>query len=106
GHAANLAQLFHEVRLRVQPPGRVGEYEIEVLRTGMLHRVEDDRARITALAAAHEIGSDALGPQTQLLGGRRAERVARGHHDRASLCDLTLPDFAAGRRLSHAFATK
>ena len=60
-----------------------------------LHGVEDHRARVAALAAAHEVGADPFGPQLELLGGCGAERVAGGHHDGVALgeCPLrpTLP---------------
>ncbi len=67
-----------------------------------LHGVEDDRARIAALAAAHDVGTDPFGPQLELLGGRGAERVAGGHHDGASLGELPLADLADGGGLADA----
>ena len=72
------------------------------MRGGALHGVEDDRARVAALGAAHEVGAGPLGPGLELLGGRGAERVAGGHHDRAALVGLALADLADGGRLAHA----
>src|SRR4051794_1367264 len=100
GDTADLAQLFHQVGLGVQPPGRVGEHEVGVLRARVLHGVEDHRARIATLVAAHDGGAGALGPQSELLGGGGAERIAGCHHDRAAVGDLALRDLADGRGLA------
>ena len=85
GDPPHLAQLLHEVRLGVQAAGGVGEHEVGVAGGGPLDGVEDDRARVGALGAAHEVGAGPLGPGGELLGGRGPERVARGHHDRAAV---------------------
>src|SRR4051812_46102470 len=100
GDTANLAQLFHQVGLGVEPPGGVGEHEVGVLRARVLHGVEDHGARVATLVAAHDGGTRALGPQSELLGSGGAERVAGRHHDRASVRDLALRDLADGRRLA------
>ena len=43
GDAADLSQLLHQVRLRVQPAGGVGEHEVRAAALRRGDRVEDDR---------------------------------------------------------------
>ena len=73
------------LRLGVQPTGGVGEHEVDVAGRRPLDAVEDHRAGVAALVAADELGSAALGPRVQLLGGGGAERVAGGHQHAAAL---------------------
>ena len=92
---AQLLQLLHQVRLRVQAAGGVDEHEVGAAARRGGHRVEHDRAGIGAVLAAHELAAGALGPQPELVGGRGAERVGRGEHDararRRTCCDASLP---------------
>ena len=69
---------------------------------GALHGVEDDRARVAALGAPHEVGAGPLGPRLELLGGGGAERVPRRHDHAAALVGLSLADLADGGGLAHA----
>ena len=82
--AAQLLQLLHEVRLRVQAAGGVDEHEVGAAARRRRHRVEHDRAGIGAFLAAHELAAGALGPEPELIGGRGAERVGRREHDPAA----------------------
>src|SRR5690606_24002330 len=102
GDTAHLAELLHEVGLRVEAPGRVGEHEVDAAGGGPLDGVEDHRARVAALGAADDVGAAALGPGLELLGGRGPERVAGGHHDRATALHLLATHLADRRRLAHA----
>src|SRR5204863_9646702 len=99
-HTPHLAQLLHQVRLRVKAAGGVGQHEIRSPGAGPLYRVEDHRAGVAALVAAHEVGTDAFGPQSELLGRGGAERVAGRHHDGPAFVDLALPDLADRGRLA------
>ena len=82
-HAAHLRELLHQVRLRVQPAGRVDDHDVAAARLGGRDRVERDRGRVAAALGADEVRARALGPDLELLLGRRAERVRGGEDDRA-----------------------
>ena len=82
-HPADLGELVHQVRLRVQPAGGVDDDDILPARARRLDGVECDRSRIGAAAGADEVGSGALGPDLELLLGGGAERVGSTEHDRA-----------------------
>ena len=74
GHPAHLAQLLHQVRLGVEPTGGVAEHEVDVrVPRPRCDPVEDDRARVAALVAPHEVGAGPLGPRR-----RAARRPRRG----------------------------
>ena len=105
GHTAYLAQLLHEVALRVQPAGRVGQDQVVAAGGGPLHGVEHNGGGIAALAAAHDVGPRTVGPRAELLGGRGPEGVGRGHDDRAPAVELLAGDLADGRGLAHAVDT-
>src|SRR5207237_3665634 len=45
GHALELDELVHEVRLRVQASGRIDDEDVDVTRGRRLDRVEDDGRR-------------------------------------------------------------
>ena len=70
-HAAHLGELVHQVRLRVQAPGRVDDHDV----AAGADRVVGDRRRIAAALAADEARARAARPLLELLLGGGAERV-------------------------------
>ena len=74
--ALHLADLFHEMELRGQPPRRVGDHHVDAARPRRRQRVVDDGARI-----ARRLRDDrdvvALAPDDELLARRCAEGIAR-----------------------------
>src|SRR5439155_17305529 len=102
GHAADLAQLLHEVDLRVQPAGGVGQHQVVPASRGPFDGVEHDRARVAARGAAHDLGAGARGPGLELLGRGGAKGVRRRHQHVATLRCLLPADLADGRRLADA----
>src|SRR5215210_7993984 len=73
GHPLDLAQLVHQPRLRVQPPGRVDDDGVGLALHARAHGLEGDRGGVAALASAHGEHTDPLAPCLELIGGRGAE---------------------------------
>ena len=84
----------------MQAPRGVCEDQVVVPGRCALDGVEHDRARVTAFGPAHDRNPCALGPQLELLSGRRPEGVSGGKDDGAAVCDLATGDLADRRRLS------
>ena len=101
-HAPNLAELVHQVRLRVQAAGGVDEDDVAApaLRGG--DRIEGDRGGIGALRRADEVRPRALGPDLELLVGRGAERVGGADEDRTAVRREPVGELADRRRLARA----
>ena len=76
----DLAQLLHQVILRVQAPGRVDDDDVAAARLRRRDRVERDGRRVAAALRGDEIGPSPLRPCLQLLARGRAERVGRADH--------------------------
>ena len=101
-HAAHFRQLLHQVRLRVQAAGRVDEDDVLAARLGGLDRVVGDRGGVAALLRADDVDLRPLGPDLQLLVGRRAERVGRSEDDREPVLAQLVGQLADRRRLAGA----
>src|SRR2546423_1351803 len=77
GDLHDLPELVHQVALRVQPPGGVGDDGGVAARGAGLDGVENDGGRIAVGSAAHDRDLDPLRPDLELLDRRRPERVRR-----------------------------
>ena len=77
-HPAHLRQLLHQVRLRVQPAGRVHDDHVSIARLCGSDRVERDRGGVAAALGADEVRVRALRPDLELLLGGGAKGVGRG----------------------------
>ena len=97
-HAPHLRELVHQVRLRVQATRGVDEHDAVV----GTDRVVGDRRRIAAALAADEARARALGPDLELLLGRRAEGVGGAERHRAPVLAQLLRELADRRRLAGA----
>src|SRR5207244_3080762 len=75
-HAPHLAELSHQLLLRVQASRRVDDHDVDALAAGLRDRLEGDRAGVRALAPHHHLAARALRPALQLLAGGRPERVS------------------------------
>jgi hypothetical protein len=100
-HAPDLGELVHQVALRGQPSGRVGEHDVDPARRCGRDRVERDGRRIAACLRDHR-DVVALAPDFELLARRRAERVAGGEQHRMALRLQPLRELADRRRLAGA----
>ena len=100
--AADLLQLAHEVRLRVQPAGGVHDEHVEAAGLGFFAGIVGHAGRVAALLAFDDVAAEPLAPDRELLDGGGAESIAgRDHapscppswHSRASLAiDVVLPE--------------
>ena len=81
------ADLLHQVQLRRQAPGGVGEHDVDAARLRRVDRVEDHRRGVARFLRDH-CDVVALAPDLQLLARGGAKRVARGQQHRFAL----LPD--------------
>ena len=99
-HSAHLRELFHQVRLRVQPAGGVHDHHVTAVARRRLDRVVCDGGRIGAPFALDEHGRSAVGPDLELLLGCSAERIRCGEHDGVSVLAQSLCELADRRRLA------
>ena len=76
-HAAHLGELVHQPDLVVEAAGRVDEDHVRAARLGRGERVEGDRGGVGALVLLDDLDAGARGPDVELLGRGRAERVGR-----------------------------
>ena len=93
-HALDLLQFFHQVRLAVQPAGRVCDQYVAAAGFGRLHRVEGDCSRIRAGLLRDQVRAGALSPDGQLFDRRSAEGVARRQHHLAAFAAESAREFA------------
>ena len=112
-HAADLLQLLHQVRLRGQAPGGVGDDDVAAARLAGDDGVEGDAGRIAAFladdldaaaaafAAARRIVRRAR-PRPQLLARRGAKGVGRGEQHLLVRIDEVARQLADARRLAGA----
>ena len=70
-HAADLGQLLHQVRLRVQAAGGVDDDHVGAALAAAGDRVEGDRAGIGALGALDDVDAGALAPSARAARRRR-----------------------------------
>ena len=101
-HAADLRQLFHQVRLVLQPPGGVDDQHVLAGRGRLLDAVEHDSGRVAAFLARDDRRADAVAPDLQLLDRGGAEGVAGGEQDAVILLLQPMAELADGRRLARA----
>ena len=80
-HPLDLAQLVHEIGLRMKATGRVNQYHVHPACPSRSHSVEDHRGWVRALLEADHLDTDAIGPHMKLLDGRGAKRI-RGNQQR------------------------
>ena len=79
---ADLRQLVHQVRLRVEPAGGVGDDEVGAAGDGRVERVVDDGAGIGAGRVGDDRDAGPVGPDPELVDGGGAERVGGGEETR------------------------
>ncbi len=77
-------QLFHQVLLCWQTPGRVGYQDVHAARFRSRNRVEHDRRRVTAALRNH-FDRVACAPDRELFARRCTKRIARCQQNRFSL---------------------
>ena len=100
-HAFDLADLVHQVQLRRQAAGGIGQHDVDAARPGGMDGVEDHRRRIAALRG-NDLDIVALAPFGQLLARGGAERVARRQQHALALGLKTAGQFADGGGLAGA----
>ena len=101
-HAAHLGELLHQVRLRVQPAGRVHDDHVAPARLGCGDRVERDGGRVAAALRADEVRIRPLCPDLELLLGCGPEGVGRRDEDAAPVLVELGRELADGGRLAGA----
>ncbi len=101
GDALHLADLLHEMELRGQPPGGVGDHDVDAARARRAEGVEHDRAGIARSLRDHR-HVVARAPGDELLARGRAERVAGGEHHAQALRLEPLRELADRRGLARA----
>ena len=69
--AADLLQLLHQIRLRVQAARGVGDHDVEPFGRRALDALEDHRRRIGALLAAHDRRAERASPRPPAARSRR-----------------------------------
>ncbi len=79
--AHDLGKLRHQLRLVLQPAGRVDEQNVAAVGLGLGQGVEGEAGGVGALGAGHHRRADALAPDLELLDGGGAEGVAGGERD-------------------------
>ena len=99
---ADLGQLVHEVRLRVQASGGVGDDEVGAAGDRRVEGIEHDRPGIRAWRVGDDRDAGAIRPDPELVDGRGAERVRRGEDDRPALAEVARGELADRRRLARA----
>ena len=82
---ADLRQLVHQVRLRVEAAGGVGDHEVGAAGDGGVEGVEDDRAGSASGRVGDDLAARSLGPDPELVDGRGAERVGGREDDAPAL---------------------
>ena len=101
-HAPHLRQLLHEVRLRVEAPGRVDDHHVPSARLRRLDRVERDRGGIRSADGADEVRLGARRPDLELLLRGGAERVGGAEDDAQPVLAELRGELADRRRLARA----
>ena len=88
--------------MRVQPPGGVDDDHVPPAGAARFHRVEGDGRRVGSARGPDEVGSGTVGPDLELLLGRRAERVRRSDQHRAAVLGQLPGELPDRRRLAGA----
>ena len=89
----------------MQTARRVAENHIHAARLRRRDRIEHDRRRVRAFALPDDVGMGALRPDLELIGRRRAERIARAEQDLFARLMELICDLADRRRLADAVHT-
>ena len=84
-HAVDLGQLLHQVRLVVQPAGRVDDADVGLLLDRRGHGAMGHAGRVALGRPGDDLHAQPVGPDRELLDGRGAERVGRAQHDALAL---------------------
>src|SRR6185295_340101 len=100
--AADLRQLLHQVRLRVEAAGRVDDGDVLAARGRRFDRVVGDRGRVAPALGADEVRVGALRPDLELLLRSGAKRVRRGDDHGAAVLVQVVRELADRRRLAGA----
>ena len=101
-HLTDLGQLFHKVDLGLQAAGGIHKEDVHLFGQGAIHGFVGHGGRIGTGGAGMEERAHALGPDLQLLDGRRTEGVGRGDHDLFALHAGTMGQLGDGGGLAHA----
>src|SRR5207253_4172355 len=102
GDADDLPELVHEVTLRVEATGGVGDDRGVPSRTGRAHRVEDNGGWVAVGLPGDDRHTHAVGPALQLLDGRGAKSVGRREQRALAGVLQSLGELRRRRRLSAA----
>src|SRR5207302_1229057 len=102
GDADDLPELVHEVTLRVEATGGVGDDRGVPSRAGRAHRVEDNGGWVAVRLPGDDRHAHALGPALQLLDGRGAKSVGRREQRALSGILQSLGELRRRRRFSAA----
>src|SRR5207237_1749299 len=95
-------ELLHEVRLRVQPAGRVDDDDVAAAPRRALDRLIGDRRRVRPALAADERRLGAAGPDLELLFRGGAEGVGGREDDLVPVLAPPLGELADRPRLAGA----
>ena len=74
---SHLAQLRHQIALRLQATGGVDQHDVDVTSERGVKRVKGDRARVGSLLMRDNRRVDSFAPCLQLFNRRHAECVSR-----------------------------
>ena len=101
-HAADLGELLHEIRLRLEAAGGIDDADVGARLDRPRDRLVGDAGRIAPLRAADDLGAEPVGPHRELLDGRRSEGVAGPKHDALAFAGEDPRELRDRRRLPRA----
>src|SRR5512135_699965 len=85
-HPFDLSKLIHEIRLGVEPAGRVDQDDIGTSSLRRGQSIEGNGRRVSSVAMSDEFDTDAIRPDLQLINRRSTEGVGGDkERDAASL---------------------
>ncbi len=84
----------------MEPAGRIGEDDVDLVRLCVLDRIKEDGGRVGARLVLDHLDVQAVGMGPDLLDRARAEGVARADHDRKPVLLEVMADLCDRRRLS------
>ncbi len=100
--AADLRELVHQVRLRVEATGRVGDHEIRAAGHRGVERVVDDGPGIRPGRVRHDRDARPVGPDAELVDGSGTERIRGGQNHDLALGYVARRELADRGRLAGA----
>ena len=86
----------------MQAARRIAEHDVHISRLCRGERVEQHRAGIGTLAAAHDLHARAVCPNFELVRRRRAEGIRRAQQHALALLFVAVGELADARGLAHA----